>query len=172
VGYSNSIGGVRDCYATGTVSATDAGSGGNNAGGVVGKVDDNDNSVSTCYATGAVSATGGSVTNVAGGIVSVNNGKVTNCVALNESISASGTGSATGLIVGDNSHTAGGDSGYARNDLPSSSCSGSDRFDGTHQMDPAVTEINLDWWSSNAGFNGGGDIKWQWLDGRPHLLWE
>ncbi|MCL2728300.1 MAG: hypothetical protein FWD56_07960 [Bacteroidales bacterium] len=52
---------------------------------------------SNCYATGAVSGTSS-----VGGVAGVNDGSINNCVALNQSISASGF---AGRVIGTNSGT-------------------------------------------------------------------
>ena len=81
---------VQNCYATAKVSS-------NAAGGVVGF---NNGLIAYCYATGAV--VGANPYPGAGGVAGMNSswGKIRNCIALNRSVLASGSG--IGRVVGEN----------------------------------------------------------------------
>jgi len=85
---------IENCYATGAVT-TNGGS--SNAGGVVGS---NTGTITKCYATGSVTANGGSSN--AGGVVGSNSGgTVEYCVALNSSVTATGSSTSdTGRVAG------------------------------------------------------------------------
>ena len=84
VGHADSEDTIKDCYATGNVSGTEE------VGGVVGY---SNGSVETCYATGSVSGT-----KEVGGVVGYSSNSVINCVALNPSVSSTGTSS--GRVTG------------------------------------------------------------------------
>jgi len=86
-------GNIINCYATMNVEATAASNG--IAGGVVGFLDD-DCSVMCCYATGSVIS--GTTNGYTGGICGRGDGSITNSVALNESLT--GSGSYTNRVAG------------------------------------------------------------------------
>ena len=99
-GHVFSNGNATNCYASGTVA------GANHIGGVAGYVFNNGN-VANCYATGAVSGTNdtslandGRTQGGVGGVAGYVSGNVTNCAALNPSVTAPGTN--VGRIAGNN----------------------------------------------------------------------
>jgi len=106
---SNSVGGIAgwvgeagrgngtitNCYATGSVTG-----GGSNIGGLVGQL--YNGIIDSCYVTGAVSGTGSGSTDVVGGIagrITLASCRVSNCVALNPSVSTA-YGTTVGRVAG------------------------------------------------------------------------
>ena len=88
-------GNITNCYATGSVTG-----GGSNIGGLVGQI--YTGNITNCYATGAVSGTGPSSNDVVGGILGrITNAttSITNCVALNPSVTAA-YGTDVGRVLG------------------------------------------------------------------------
>ncbi len=85
---------ISDCYSTGGVSATGAGT---SAGGIVGAITKAGASVTNCYTLSTVKASSG----FAGGIVGSSIGTVSNCAALNPSVSGTTAGGIAGRLTDD-----------------------------------------------------------------------
>jgi len=88
-------GAITNCYATGSVTG-----GGSNIGGLVGQL--YNGIIDSCYVTGAVSGTGSGSTDVVGGIagrITLASCRVSNCVALNPSVSTA-YGATVGRVAG------------------------------------------------------------------------
>lgn len=112
VGWLSDSSSVTDCYATGTVS------GNSGIGGVVARVNGlGSNSVTKCYATGAITGTS-EVGGVAGYVSS--GSSVTDCVALNPSITrSSGSSTTFGRVAGNKYGTLSNNVAWANMELPS-----------------------------------------------------
>ncbi|MCL2435634.1 MAG: putative Ig domain-containing protein [Lentimicrobiaceae bacterium] len=88
---------VQYCYSTGLIKSNST-NGSTYTGGVVG-ANVNNSTVSNCYSTGAITSNA-SGTSYASGVAGVNQGSVSNCAALNSSISCTGTYLYCGRVVG------------------------------------------------------------------------
>jgi hypothetical protein len=142
VGNNSSGSTVQNCYATGEVSGT-----GNYVGGVVGT--NSGSTVQYCFATGNVSGT-----SYVGGVVGRTGSTVSNCVALNVNIIATGTNS--GRVVGATG-TGTLTNNYARSDMhkgvdPTSwNPVGADTINGADIT--STNWSNQTWWSDTATFD-------------------
>ena len=83
--------GVQNCYAVADVYVARPGVGSSWAGGIVGALDGG-STVLNCYSTGNITAVSGSGIAYAGGIAGQSIGSVSNCVALNGTITATTAG--------------------------------------------------------------------------------
>jgi hypothetical protein len=191
-GYAGGIvGGSQLCtiinsYATGSVSMSTAGQSfytsheGAGAGGIIGL--SNGASIGYCYAENTVSASASGLplmpNIVAGGIVGARwGGIVSNSVALNPSLSVSGTGTLTTHRIGgtNTSNYGRDDMSMYQNDIPYTYTSGG--YNGT---DVAMSAVRTEaWWSALFGSYWGGGLanesqpwKWDPVLQRPVLWFE
>ena len=154
------IGTVQNCYSTGSVTVTVVNGYSGSTGGVVGA---NSGTVQNCYSTGSVTG----VSN-AGGVVGYNDtGKtVQNCVALNTSVTITGTGSSIGRVMGVlGGQTAIVTNNHAKSDMPgtwgSKSLTNSNGADVT-----SATYSTQAFWQTTLGWNF--TTIWEW-DSVAHL---
>jgi len=152
---------VSASYSTGSVKGKD-----NIVGGIVGNNHSAVFTLSGCYSTCAVT---GSASLVGGIVGSINSGNVTNCVALNTSIS----GASPGRVAGSPGTLA---NNYGRSDMP-----GTWNLNDTDMVDGA--DVDADdyndqaWWKTafpnGPGFDFGISGAWAWGDNDlPKLKWE
>ncbi|MCL2073603.1 MAG: hypothetical protein FWH18_06770 [Marinilabiliaceae bacterium] len=165
----SNLGTIVNCYVTVNVSGIDSEYG---FGGVAGR---NRGTIENCYATGTVSSDGMSVI---GGIVSVNSYIIKNCVALNQTISTTHTGSSKiGRIVGEDIFIMSSmiSNNYSRNDMtligtpeiPVSDAT-TTSIHGENVSDGDYNGANSDtWWINTVDFP---EDSWDFAPHRlPHL---
>jgi len=173
----NGNGNVTNCYATGSVTG-----GGSNIGGLVGHL--YNGSITNCYATGVVSGTGSGSSDVVGGIVGrINipvNDRVSNCVALNTSVTAA-NGTDVGRVAGIASNTLDISNCWALSDMiikdgtgnPVNTSGGASNNNQGATI-PAGSESTQSWWTT-APASGPGWVfdanPWKWGT-LPILSWQ
>jgi hypothetical protein len=176
VGSSNNFDIITNAYTTGNVSATGTGTAHARAGGVVGGIHNNGGTLSYAYATGNVTVTANGASSNVGGIVgSLDPGSARNTVALNSSVSISGTSyeKAAHRVIGRVHEDGIGSTmadNYGKADLTPSGGTGSmdkgaDQEDGadvTVTPGTPYTAPGQTWWT-NTGFSGADwTTVWQW----------
>jgi len=161
VGYVGAGSSITNCYATVNVIGSTA------AGGIVGGIGDNKSNVSNCYATGEVSAY-----QTAGGIAGyAENNTISNCVALNPSISTNtSNGSlASARIVSGRRGTLSFINNWARNDMKVNSWGSPPLIKGSTQCDggDCAAIPTISWWTTSAP-NGPGwsSTIWYFTNGQ------
>jgi len=144
---------VQNCF---TVSGKIIGTG--TIGGVVGH---NEGTVQYCYSNVSIECSGGGVGGIVGNNVLRDSCIVSNCVALNTSLSGLFN---YGRVIGANAQTEAGKyiNNYARNDW---TLSGEGAFINGTNMNPS---LKTDW--ENAGFDFSSNSIWNWSEGKlPYM---
>jgi len=102
VGSNDGAGNVKNCYTTGNVTSTSTN--GSHAGGIVGV---STGKVTNCYATGIITGSSRNVGGVVGDnrVNASNNGTVSNCIALNQSVTMTTGTVSVGRVLGGNEFT-------------------------------------------------------------------
>jgi len=145
---------IKNCYVTGNVSGT------NFVGGIAGY--NNEGNIQNCYVTGSVTGT-----DYVGGIAGYNSaGNISNCVALNESVTVTGTN--IGRIVGNDGGTLQNNYAWSGMELmrnssivtPAPGITGKDGADITAEL--AKTETS--WTNSGRWTTANGASVWNFSD--------